>query len=194
MKKIINYEKDIEFNTKIGEITSISLEDFFDIEENKLEGHFLINGEYKTNELSINKESFEYKLPLEYELDDDVDLETIKKEIDNFEYKVNDNILNIIIDYSLAYEVKPIIPSEEELNRPIEPALEEKKIESVKEEVKESDEEEETALYHIHMFKESETIESIAALYKTDASLIKEYNDTTNISDKDKIIVPLCDE
>ena len=69
MKKIIEYEKDIIFKTKIGEICSISLENEFNVEGNYLKGDFTILGEYKSNELSVNKEPFEYKLPLEYELE-----------------------------------------------------------------------------------------------------------------------------
>ena len=196
MEKIINYEKDIEFNTRIGEISSISLEDFFDIDDGKLCGNFVLSGEYKTNELSVNKEQFEYKLPLEYEFDDNVDVLTFKKEIDNFEYKVDDNKLCVMIDYKLDYEVKPIIPSEEELNEDIELIEERKEIVEPEKvtETNEPKEEEETSIYHVHMFKEGETISSIAALYGSDESIIKEYNNTSSLNDKDKIIVPICDE
>lgn len=205
MEKIINYEKDIEFNTKIGEITSISLEDYFNVENGKLNGNFVLSGEYKANELSINKEAFEYKLPLEYEFDGGVEFDTLKKEIDNFDYKVEDNKLCIMIDYKLEYDVKPIIPTEEELNEDIELIEERKEIEEIEEieepeEIKAFEKEEvnieteETCIYHIHMFKEGETIESIAALYGADVDLIKEYNDINNLNDKQRIIVPITNE
>ena len=166
MEKIINYEKDIEFNTRIGEISSISLEDFFDIDDGKLCGNFVLSGEYKTNELSVNKEQFD------------------------------DNKLCVMIDYKLDYEVKPIIPSEEELNEDIELIEERKEIVEPEKvtETNEPKEEEETSIYHVHMFKEGETISSIAALYGSDESIIKEYNNTSSLNDKDKIIVPICDE
>ena len=52
MKKIINYEKDILFKTNIGELTSISLEHDFTVDEGILKGDFLINGEYKPDRKS----------------------------------------------------------------------------------------------------------------------------------------------
>ncbi|HBA37484.1 MAG TPA: hypothetical protein DCY94_02045 [Firmicutes bacterium] len=111
MKKIINYEKDILFKTNIGEICSISLEHDFTVDEGVLRGEFIIDGEYKANELSINKEPFSYRLPLEYELDENVDLETLTYDIDNFEYTVKDDCLTVIIDFGVRYEEKLIVPS-----------------------------------------------------------------------------------
>ncbi len=121
MKKIINYEKDILFKTNIGELTSISLEHDFTVDEGILKGDFLINGEYKPNELSVNKETFEYRLPLEYELESTVDIDTLSYDIDDFEYTVKDDCLTVYIDFKVRYEektVEPIIPSisENELN------------------------------------------------------------------------------
>ena len=102
MKKIIEYEKDIIFKTKIGEICSISLENEFNVEGNYLKGDFTILGEYKSNELSVNKESFEYKLPLEYELEDNVDLSSIVYEIENFESLIEINKTFSLIEEALT--------------------------------------------------------------------------------------------
>ncbi len=110
MKKIINYEKDILFKTNIGELTSISLEHDFTLDENILKGDFLVSGEYKPNELSINKESFEYRLPLEYELPLTVDVDTLSYDIDDFEYTVKDDCLTVFIDFGVRYEEKAIEP------------------------------------------------------------------------------------
>ena len=113
MKKIIEYEKDIIFKTNIGEICSISLENDFNVDGSFLKGEFTILGEYKINELSVNKESFEYKLPLEYELEDNVDLSSIVYEIENFEYTVKDDVLSVYIDLGIRYDekkIEPIIP------------------------------------------------------------------------------------
>ena len=88
MYKIINYEKDIIFKTKIGEICSITLEQDFNVEDNIFKGSFNLSGEYKPNNLSVNKESFNYDLPLEYELEPSINKDSIVYEIENFEYNV----------------------------------------------------------------------------------------------------------
>lgn len=121
MKKVINYEKDILFKTNIGEICSISLEHDFTVLEGVLKGEFILEGEYKANELSINKEPFLYRLPLEYDLEEGVLLDTLSYEIENFEYTIKDDCLTVMIDFGIRYEEKPVVPnipdiSEEELN------------------------------------------------------------------------------
>jgi len=125
LKKTISYEKDILFKTSIGEICSISLEHDFTVDENNLKGDFIVSGEYKSNTLSINKEAFNYKLPLVYELESNVDLATLSYDIENFEYNIQDDVLSIYIDFCVKYEEKssePIIPKiqEEEINQTIE--------------------------------------------------------------------------
>ncbi len=121
MKKVINYEKDILFKTNIGEICSISLEHDFTVDDGFLKGDFILSGEYKPNELSINKETFNYRLPLEYELENNVDLSTLSYDIDNFEYNVKQDELSVYIDFGIRYEekkVEPKIPEikEDEIN------------------------------------------------------------------------------
>ena len=121
MKKTINYEKDIIFKTNIGEICSISLEHDFTVDDGKLKGDFIVSGDYKANELSVNKESFSYRLPLEYELEDNVDIKTLSYDIENFEYNVKDDELSVYIDFGIRYEeknIEPVIPEidEKELN------------------------------------------------------------------------------
>lgn len=113
MYKIINYEKDIIFKTKIGEICSITLEQDFNVEDNIFKGSFNLSGEYKPNNLSVNKETFNYDLPLEYELEPSINKDSIVYEIENFEYNVVDDVLSIYIDLRLNYEEikkEPIIP------------------------------------------------------------------------------------
>ena len=44
--------------------------------------------------------------------------------------------------------------------------------------------------YHVHIVKESETIESICKLYEVSSSLVNEYNDISNVSVGDKLIIP----
>ena len=218
MKKIINYEKDIEFKNKISEIKSISIEDHFIADENMLSGSFIVSGEYKINELSVNTETFDYNLPLEYEFDKPVEKDSIKKEIENFEYNIRDDILTIYVDYSIRYEYKkdeiilPKIAEEKEIKlSSIEKEFEtleknfsdDEKVENIEnstlrktdniieEETELINSDEEYSTYCVHIYREGETIDSIAKLYNTDVNLIKEYNNINELKDKDKIIVPL---
>ena len=47
MKMSIPYEKEIVFNTKIAEITSISLEYEANVLDDDIEGEFIVSGDYK---------------------------------------------------------------------------------------------------------------------------------------------------
>lgn len=129
MKKIISYEKDILFKTKIGEICSISLEHDFTVDDGFLKGEFILEGDYKPNGLSLNRESFNYHLPLEYELEQTVDISTLSYDIDNFEYTVEDDCLSVYIDFGIRYDeikIEPNIPeiTEEDLNKDLEEEIE----------------------------------------------------------------------
>ena len=208
MKKIINYENEINFKNKIASINSISIEDNYKIENNKLFINFILSGDYKMNELSVNNESFKYDLPLEYELDDNMDKSTISCEIENFEYNTDEEVLSVVVDYKLNYEEKKedqiIIPSEEEINDIVRDSYEEELIlpkeetsniyEKTEEQNEIKTEDEEVSVLKVHIYKLGETIESISSLYGVNKDLIKEYNDISNLEEKDKIIVPITNE
>ena len=114
MKKIIPFTKDIKFNTKIYEITSISLEHNLVIEEsNLISGEFIVSGEYKMNDSSINTEPFIHGLPFDIELDTKYDMDKFKIDIDDFKYEIiNEEILRVNIDVML--EGIPIYDLEED--------------------------------------------------------------------------------
>ena len=67
MKSIIPYDKDIKFDTKIYEITSISLEHNEENLKSEIDGNFIIKGDYKIHPISITKENFEYKTKTQIE-------------------------------------------------------------------------------------------------------------------------------
>ena len=60
MNCIIPFTKDIKFKTNIAEILSISLEHDFTANPEEVLGNFTISGDYKSHEVSVNKEHFEY--------------------------------------------------------------------------------------------------------------------------------------
>ena len=110
MKNIIPFSKDIKFNTKIYEITSISLENNLIVEEdNTIDGEFIISGNYKMNDISINTEPFIYNIPFNISLSDKYNNDTIKIDIDDFKYEIiNEEILKVNIDVLVKGEYTQI--------------------------------------------------------------------------------------
>ena len=103
MKKIVPFKKEILFNTNVSEITSISLEHNLGIKDkNLISGDFIINGEYRMSDSSINTEEFNFELPCDINIDDKYILDNVQVDIDDFYYEViNSNILNVNIDVAI---------------------------------------------------------------------------------------------
>lgn len=114
MKKIISFKKELMFKTKVCEITSISLEHVINFKDDDLvNGEFFITGEYKMTEGSINKESYDFKLPFDIALNSNYDVDSIKLDIDNFYYEIlNNEILKVNIDLLIEGNEKEIIPEQ----------------------------------------------------------------------------------
>ena len=115
MKKIISFEKKIEFPSMIGEVTSISLEhDLKFIDGNNIEGMFIVSGAYKLTEASRIEENFSYELPAEILLGETLEIESSKIEINDFYYEIeNDYTLICYIDIKVeGVEVVEIEESE----------------------------------------------------------------------------------
>ena len=103
----IPFTKDIDFEKKVSEITSISLEHETKVEEGVLKGNFIVSGDFKSHEVSINKEPFSYILPFEIDLAEDIDPDTIEFMIEDFTYEIVDNsILRVNIDFNVIASLK----------------------------------------------------------------------------------------
>lgn len=100
MKKIIPFKKDIIFKTNLSEITSISLEHTLHFEENNIVlGNFIVSGDYKITDTSINTEEFSYDLPFEIHMDDHYILDKANVDINDFYYEIiNENVLSVNIE------------------------------------------------------------------------------------------------
>ena len=185
MKKNISYEKNILFKTSIGEICSISLEHDFTVDDGFLRGDFIISGEYKANELSINKDAFNYRLPLEYELEDNVDISTLSYDVENFEYYVSGDELDIYIDFGIRYDEKPVEPIIPDVIEDEEITVSEdidKKMEDIREiEIEEPTEEEEEV--ELPRFKDDRN-ETVEELNEEDKNIVLDnaINDETYIT------------
>ena len=191
----IPFTKDIDFEKKVSEITSISLEHEIKVEDGLLKGNFIVSGDFKSHEVSVNKEAFSYILPFEIDLADNINPDTIEFMIEDFTYEIVDNsILRVNIDFNVigsVNEIKEEVPlfqdasamflekEEENRNQLEEPVLE-----------KEEKIDEEYATYHIHVILDNENLDTICDMYHVSPSPLEAYNDLTNLSPKDKIIIP----
>lgn len=105
MSEAFVVERDFLFKDSIFEITSISVEHDEDINGSNLEGDFIISGDYRLHEISINKEDFSFKLPFTHEIRSNINLDTVNLEITDFTYELNNNDeLHIHIEYIVSGE------------------------------------------------------------------------------------------
>ena len=213
IKKIIPFEKELLFKTKVCEITSISLEHKINqIEDDLISGIFHINGDYKITEGSINRQNFSFDVDFDIALDSRYDTTNMIIDIDNFTYKlVNDEILKVnivlFIDGDLKKDeaIQTIIDTEEKeeqkevLNRQktIENETQVKDIEQDNKDTQENynifdtiDESETYATYHVYIVKEEDTIEKIIEKYNVSKEILALYNNIEDIKALDKIIIP----
>lgn len=110
----IPFTKDIDLERKIFEITSISLEHEIKIEDNTLKGNFIVSGDFKSHEVSVNKEAFSYVLPFEIELLENIDADSVEFMIDDFTYEVVDSsILRVNIDFNVVGNILEVQEEEE---------------------------------------------------------------------------------
>lgn len=118
MSEAFVVERDFLFKDSIFEITSISVEHDEDINGSNLEGDFIISGDYRLHEISINKEDFSFKLPFTHEIRSNVNLDTINLEITDFTYELNNNDeLHVHIEYIVSGEQSLIeFADEKDLN------------------------------------------------------------------------------
>lgn len=129
MKKIIPFRKELSFDSKIYEISSISLEHTLKLkEDNQISGEFIISGTYKLTEASINVDPFEYILPFSISIDKKYDTKNIDVDINDFYYELSSNqILSVNIEVVIdgleekeeifVTKEKTVIPNETEDDR-----------------------------------------------------------------------------
>ena len=182
MKKIISFEKKLEFPSMVGEITSISLEHTLEFKSPTLiEGAFLISGTYKLTEASCIEDNFNFKVPTEIMLTENIDVSTGKITIDDFFYEIEDEenlvchidvlvegLEEILIEESpleeVERQVEEIIECDGDINKEIEiPHQKEKeeKTEPPVEELREEFEEEQSLFSNLKDDEDTFTTYSI---------------------------------
>ena len=92
MRKVVSFDKELEFKTMIGEITSISLDQNLLFEDDStVSGELIVSGKYKLTAASRLEEDFSFHLPMEIVLTERLDSETRNVNIEDFRYEVEDN-------------------------------------------------------------------------------------------------------
>lgn len=213
MKKLIPFQKDLNFDNKINEISSISLEHTLKLNEgNQISGEFIISGTYKLTEASINVDPFEYILPFSISIDKKYETKNINVDINDFYYElVNNQILSINIEVvidnleekeeTFVTKEKTVIPNEPEDIREETPNEEnQEEIETVSKTENENtettksifenlDENERYAVYKVHVVTENDTVESILQKYQITKEELEAYNDLNDVQMGSKLII-----
>ena len=213
MKKLIPFHKDLSFDNKIHEISSISLEHTLKLNEgNQISGEFIVSGTYKLTEASINVDPFEYILPFSISIDKKYETKNINVDINDFYYElVNNQILSINIEVvidnleekeeTFVTKEKTVIPNEPEDIREETPNEEnQEEIETVSKTENENtettksifenlDENERYAVYKVHVVTENDTVESILQKYQITKEELEAYNDLNDVQMGSKLII-----
>ena len=197
MHKIISFKKEITFNNSIEEIVSISVDDKLELDNLKIKGNFVIEGEYLT--VSRN-ESFHFEIPYLGYLEDEYDTNGSTIKVDDFYYEiVEPNKLALSIDILVDdLKVKKLI-NEEVVEEDIREA---EIVETTKEDILEDKSEEREKVifkedyaeaymtYRIYIVREGDTIESILDKYGLSLDELSKYNVINELNIGDKLIIP----
>lgn len=218
MNLIIPFEKKVKFSGPVKEICSISLEHEITKNEGEILGNFLVSGTYKEYELSVNKQDFNFTLPFSVDISNRVDLSSIEFSIDNFTYNLDNDELDIKIDYvvegtemkeEVAFERAPESLSIESLldekKEPLEENTEKNEIIEEKEDRIDNDKitnvvtsmmdtEDDFMTYHIHIVKKEETLEMICEHYHISMEDVMKINNISAVEENDKLLIPLENE
>lgn len=104
MQIIKKINRELEFNYNISEITSICMDIDYKVNGNVLSGVLNLEGDYVSSNFEDTREDFDKKLDFSIDLDKNIDTNTVKVEIDDFTYSIDQNKLNINVELSLSYE------------------------------------------------------------------------------------------
>ena len=113
MKNIIPFQKELSFDTKVSEITSISLEREYEVKEGEITGFLIVSGEYKSHEISANVIPFTFKIPFTIDIPKNLQTNTISLEISDFAYDMlSNNKMKVSVELELEGE---FLEEEEEM-------------------------------------------------------------------------------
>lgn len=197
MIQTVPFTKDITFKTKIGEITSISLDHDLKLkQEDLITGNFYLKGTYKMLETSAIEEEYSYKIPCEIAISDEYDTFDAEIDIDDFSYEiVDDEILRVNIVVSIDNLIK------KEVETKVERCIEDETVEEMSNEIKPEKEKiiikdsiknqkDSYTTYKVYVFKDSDTIEGLIEKNDITKEDLSNYNNLEDITTGTKVIIP----
>lgn len=212
MKKIVSFDKELEFNSIIGDINSISLDHTLKFtDSSNINGEFLIKGSYKLSEASRLEDNFEFKVPVEVILNEVLDLDSVSIEINDFNYHVDNND-TLVCHIEIKIEGIEKIDEEKEILEEENRECDDDMDEIVEDDIKavETDSEDESNMesifstlndsddnfvaYSVYIMRENDSLGSILDKYNITKEELENYNDLDNIGIGSKIVIPYSDE
>ena len=195
MKKIVPYKKELEFNTEVSEITSISLENTLKkASSNYITGDFIVTGEYKIAPVSMNTEKFNFELPFDINIDSKYKTDELVIDIDDFYYELDKNkmIVNISVLLDNLEEIEEIRNDEvKEIEEVEEVKNEERLLEKEIGDVFDNITLEESfRTYKVYIVRENDTLDSILEKFNVTKEELDPYNDLSKVTVGLKIIIP----
>ena len=197
MIQTVPFTKDITFKTKIGEITSISLDHDLKLkQEDLIAGNFYLKGTYKMLETSAIEEEYSYKIPCEIAISDEYDTFNAEIDIDDFSYEiVDDEILRVNIVVSIDNLIKKEVEIKEERcieDETVEEMFNEIKPEKEKLLIKDNikNQKDSYTTYKVYVFKDSDTIEGLIDKNNITKEDLSNYNNLEDITTGTKVIIP----
>lgn len=104
MNEVFVLDHEFLFKNNIYEIGTISIEHSYDVSGGECRGEFVISGEYRTHEVSINKEDFSFRVPFNNDVRSNINLDSVEMEITDFTYAFEDDVLNVHVEYLISGE------------------------------------------------------------------------------------------
>jgi len=207
----IPFNKVIPFKTSIAEILSISLEKDVSINDTELLGDFIVTGEYKNLDVNVDTMPFEHVIPFKVELENNIILDTLNYDIEDFSYEIIDNDslqVNILLHVSAdKNKISDVIFEKEddeddrlnlieEINNN-EVTINNEVINSnnVNNNIIDSNNlKEDYITYHVHIVKIGDTVDTLSSKYKIEKDKLLELNNISTLEIGDKIIIPDINE
>ncbi len=211
MDKLIPFTKEIIFDSNIYEITSISLENTLRRDDNIVLGDFIVSGEYRITETSINTLPFKYNIPFTIDIDDIYDISNSNIDINDFYYEIVDNktlVVNIEVKLDnikeKLYERDDsmddlVVDDNLDLGKLDIDNISITNVDDINiintDDVKKSlfsnlDSSDNYVNYRVYIVRENDNLDSIINKYGITKEILSEYNDLNNLKLGDKVIIP----
>lgn len=200
MKKIVPFIKNIDFDTNIEEVVSISLDKKINnINSSEIDGEFELYLEYKESDVNEDILKYSTTIPFNVDIDNTYLFDNAKIDIDDFYYELDDNTIilhiDLVIDNIKYNDVKEVIDmcdtitDEDDTNSSSDSDVE---VTEIKTPIYQTfdPKTDNYVTYNVHIVRENDNIDSICLKYGVTKDDLSYYNDISSIKLGDKLIVP----